>query len=159
MGRRCSAAWLIGLPLVSVEDGVRTGPVGLLPDERLHASAGAGGGVVDGCRGTGSLVVGNNVVDGVQLSRGTSTGDAATGAGGLERGSVSRGIAGLGGGAGSRGGLGGRGRTGTLSPLAPQAVREMALIAARAVILAKRFTAHPSSSDVLGPPLRSLVQG
>jgi hypothetical protein len=46
-----------------------------------------------------------------------------------------------------------------LSPLTPQAVREMALIAARAVILAKRFTAHPSSSDVLGPPLRSLVQG
>ena len=31
-----------------------------------------------------------------------------------------------------------------LSPLAPQAVREMALIAARAVILARRFvTAHP----------------
>ena len=101
-------------PLVSVEDGVRTGLVGLLPDERLHASAGAGGGVVDGCRGTGSLVVGNNLVDGVQLSRGTRTGDAATGAGGLERGSVSRGTAGLGGGAGSRGGLGGRGRTGTL---------------------------------------------
>ena len=31
-----------------------------------------------------------------------------------------------------------------LSPFAPQAVREMALIAARAVILARRFvTAHP----------------
>ncbi|EFS73324.1 hypothetical protein HMPREF9622_02563 [Cutibacterium modestum HL037PA3] len=47
-----------------------------------------------------------------------------------------------------------------LSPLAPQAVREMALIAARAVILAKRFvTAHPSLSDVvLEPQLRSLVQ-
>ena len=31
-----------------------------------------------------------------------------------------------------------------LSPLAPQAVRDMALIAARAVILARRFvTAHP----------------